>query len=316
VPEELYPSRFIGDRAIAYLENHARQRPGAPFFLMCSFPDPHHPFTPPGRYWDMFDPAALKLPRSFAHPRALMPAPLAWLHDERQAGKAPLGSHRAFAVEEAEARQAIALTYGMIALVDDMVASILKALATLGFADNTVVVFTSDHGDFMGDHGLLLKGPLHYRSLIRVPLVWRDPEIGRPGRSRALASTIDIPETILDRAGLAGPQGAQGISLMSIMRGERETVRDALLIEDETQRAFLGFSRPIRVRTMVTSDSRLSLYGEGEAGEMYETGQDPDEMTNLWDAPSHRSVRAQRVERLARLMLDMGDRSPLPTGLA
>ena len=230
--------------------------------------------------------------------------------------RSPLGSHRAFAVEEAEARQAIALTYGMIALVDDMVASILKALATLGFADNTVVVFTSDHGDFMGDHGLLLKGPLHYRSLIRVPLVWRDPEIGRPGRSRALASTIDIPETILDRAGLAGPQGAQGISLMSIMRGERETVRDALLIEDETQRAFLGFSRPIRVRTMVTSDSRLSLYGEGEAGEMYETGQDPDEMTNLWDAPSHRSVRAQRVERLARLMLDMGDRSPLPTGLA
>lgn len=314
LPAELYPSAYVGARAVAFLERVAAG--DRPFFLMCSFPDPHHPFTPPGRYWDMYDPARIDLPASFATGGRDLSARLAWLHAERAAGDAPVDSHRVFAVEEAEARQATALTYGMISLIDDALGRILEALEAHAMRDDTVIVFTSDHGDFMGDHGLLLKGPLHYQSLIRVPLIWSDPTLASSGRSEALVSTLDIGETILHRAGLAAPNGTQGTSLLDLMAGRPTPTRDAVLIEDETQRAYLGFSRPIRLRTLVTREHRISLYGEDGVGELYDLAEDPHELTDLWHDPASQATRATLVDRLAREMLDLADRSPLPTGLA
>ncbi len=316
VPEELYPSAFVADRAKAWLGEHAATNADEPFFLMCSFPDPHHPFTPPGDYWALHDPADVTLPATFRSDGEGGTGMLAWLHAERAAGKAPVNAHRVFALGEAEARQAIALTYGMIAMVDAMVGRILDTLDELGMARNTVVVFTSDHGDFMGDHGLLLKGPLHYRGLIRVPLIWCDPSIAGTWRYDSLVSTIDIPETILDRAGVASPHGMQGRSFLPLMRGDGALSRDAVLVEDATQRAFLGFDQPVRVRTVVTRDARLSLYGEGGVGELYDLVDDPHETRDLWADPSRSGKRAAMTETMTRQMLDLADEWPLPTGIA
>src|SRR5690606_38850705 len=82
-----------------------------------------------------------------------------------------------FSVSERECREIIALTYGMIAMIDDQVGQILSTLERLSMDENTVVIFTSDHGDFMGDHGVVLKGPIHHQGLVRVPFIWRDHEL-------------------------------------------------------------------------------------------------------------------------------------------
>lgn len=316
LPEEQYPTSWVGARCEAFLEDQAKRQAGQPFFLMCSFPDPHHPFTPPGRYWGMYHPRDIDLPVSFHHPEKDMPPPLAWLHAERRAGKAPRNKHRVFSVSESEARQAISLTYGMITMIDDTVGRILKTLKATGLAENTVVIFTSDHGDFMGDHGLLLKGPLHYRPLIRVPLIWYDPAHAGRARNDALASTLDIGASILRRCGLAPPNGSQGHVLSGVFDSADGPPRKALIIEDESQRAFLGFSQPVRLRSLIAGNWRLSLYLEGEHGELYDLATDPHEMRNLWGDPAHAARRSELLRLMVQTMMENTDRSPLPTGLA
>src|SRR5262252_6377545 len=212
LPEELYPTSYVVERTIAYLEAHARQAGAAPFFVQCSFPDPHHPFTPPGRYWDLYKPQDMALPPSFRLGNHKLPPHAAALVAARDNGTRNGESPGAFAVTEQEAREAIALTYGMIAMIDDGIARILKRVDELGLADNTVIVFTSDHGDLMGDHQLMLKGAYAYQGLIRVPFIWAEPNGHTPRRSDALFGTLDIARTFLDRARLAPYNGIQGRS--------------------------------------------------------------------------------------------------------
>src|SRR5258708_30854136 len=108
---------------------------------------------------------------------------------------------------------------------------VLAPFTALGLAETTGVIFTADHGDYMGDHQLLLKGPIHYDSIPRVPFIWADPLRADSGARRAaLAGTLDIAPTILARAGLAPFNGMQGESLLDVIAGTRADHRDALLI--------------------------------------------------------------------------------------
>jgi arylsulfatase A-like enzyme len=220
-----------------------------------------------------------------------------------------------FACTEREAREATALTYGMITMVDDAVGRILERLKTLGLDDTTIVMFTADHGDYMGDHQLMLKGPMHYQALVRVPFLWREPDGGARGRRKALASTLDIARTVLDRAGVEAFQGLQGLSLLPFVNGAREG-RDAVLIEEEGQRVYLNFDRRVRVRTLVTERHRLSVYDGVAWGELYDLDDDPNELKNLWDDPSSARLRGDMTERLVRAMVAHSDTHPYPTGLA
>src|SRR5690606_5129958 len=134
---------------------------------------------------------------------------------ERAEGTTNRDGQRVIAVTEREAREATALTYGMITMIDDAVGRVLGALERAGLAENTIVIFTADHGDFMGDHQLMLKGALHYRSLGRVPFIWSDPARRQQASTDALSGTIDIAQTILSRAGVAAHNGIQGVSLLA-----------------------------------------------------------------------------------------------------
>ncbi|MCK9511127.1 MAG: sulfatase-like hydrolase/transferase [Pigmentiphaga sp.] len=314
VPEELYSSFYIADRAEAYLRERAEG--DQPFFLQCSFPDPHHPFTPPGKYWDMFDPAEVTIPETCQPPGPDAPPHVRWAHAERAAGRSVLTTPRMFAVSAQEARQILALTYGMIAMVDDAVGRILRTLEDTGLAENTVVIFTSDHGDFMGDHGLMLKGPIHYQGLIRVPFIWSDPAAAGAGRVASLGSCADIAGTVLARAGLAPFNGMQSRNLLPLMRGDTASERRAVLVEEDNQRAYLGFERPVRARTLVTARHRLTLYRDADWGELYDLQEDPQERRNLWADPGSAAVRLELTELLAHQLLEKDDQSPLPTQLA
>lgn len=318
VPEHQYPTAWVGDRAEAFLEAAAGR--DQPFFLHCSFADPHHPFTPPGKYWDMYDPKDMVLPRSFYQTGDESFAPVAALHRERAQGKGRITSTVGFAAHEREVKEALALTYGMITMIDDVVGRVLARLKAMGLEENTIVVFTSDHGDFMGDHGLLLKSALHYQSLIRVPFIWAESPLQQaaaPGRtSQALASTVDIAATVLARAGLAPFHGMQGRSLLPVLAGHAAAGRPAVLIEEDGHAPTFGLTVPVRARTIVNATHRLTIYDQPGWAELYDLQHDPDELHNLIDDPRHATVRAGMFETLARELMLADDRAPFPLGRA
>ena len=302
VPEELYSTTWIGDRSEAWLTERASD--DAPFFLQMSFPDPHHPFTPPGRYWDMYDPADIELPATFG--QGDLP-PIRAMREAMEKGTDPRNSQNPFVVTEAEARSIIALTYGMITMIDDAIGRVLKRLDELGLADNTVVIFTTDHGDYMGDHGLMLKLLLHYQGTIRVPFIWHDPKMPTSGHiDSGLASSIDIAPTILARAGIQPYNGIQGRDLHSSRPPE------AVIVEEDSQRLMTGFDRPQRVRTVVTDQYRMSLREGENWNELYDLYADPGETENLYDQPEGQSARHALSEIMLRRMISLQDRSPLP----
>jgi arylsulfatase A-like enzyme len=314
VPEEYTTNSYCAAMTNDFLSE--RGRDGQPFFLMCSFADPHHPFTPAGKYWDMYSPAEVSLPRSF-HAQGNQPTPaIAALRAERDAGTAMKHTPAPFACTEQEAREALALNYGSITAIDDCVGRVLAQLEKSGLAEDTVVIFTSDHGDFMGDHQLLLKGPIHLRGLIRVPFLWRDPEGPRGARSASLAGTIDIAPTVLARARVAAFNGIEGKDLAPLISGATQSLHQDMLVEEAGQRVYMGFDAPVRMCSLVAGQYRLSLYDGVAWGELYDLARDPDELFNLWDDPASAGLRAELVLRLARKMLELGETSPYPSAIA
>lgn len=318
VPEELYPTSWIADRAIARLRE--AKAGGKPFFMHCSFPDPHHPYTPPGKYWDMYRPEDVPAPASYHAKHVNLPPHIRHLYGERESGKALKNTQAIFACSEREAREAIALNYGSISLIDHSIGRVLAELDALGLAEDTIVVFTADHADFMGDHQLLLKGPIHFRGLTRVPFIWADPSTtgaaAKGARSGAFAQTIDISATILARAGVEAWNGLQGRSLLPLMDGSRAAVRESMVIEEEGQRFYMGFPDRVRARTLLHGKVRVTLYDGVAWGELYDRASDPDECHNLWDEPGSKALRAEMTERLARAMVELSETSPYPTAIA
>ena len=310
LPETLHPTRWIAEQSCSLLEQFARER--KPFFLQCSFPDPHHPFTPPGRYWDLYDPADMPLPESFGVPLYGAPPAIAHLRQQRERQPQFRPGHAAFAASEQEVREALALNHGNISFIDDAVGRVMARLQQLGLDDDTVVLFTSDHGDLLGDRGLLFKGGLHYPAITRVPLLWRDtPEERCSGVREELVQTTDIAATVLDRAGLGAVNGMHGRSWRSAAQP-----REGLLIEEESQRADFGLDRRLRMRTWRTAHHRLTLYDGQDWGELYDLQQDPHELRNLWAEADQRELRAGLTEQLLRAMLAASDDSPYPLASA
>ncbi|MEP4434015.1 MAG: sulfatase-like hydrolase/transferase, partial [Hyphomicrobiales bacterium] len=302
VPEELYSTSWIAGCAEEYLEEQANSE--QPFFLQMSFPDPHHPFTPPGKYWDMYDPADIELPTSFGNGHL---PPIQAMKEALRQGADKRDNQNPFAVTEQEARELIALTYGSITMVDDAIGRVLTRMKTLGLDENTVVIFTSDHGDYMGDHGLMLKLLLHFQSIIRVPFIWNDPtQRNGPKVAPGLGSSIDISSTILARAGVQPYNGIQGRDLMN------SNAPNAVVVEEDSQRSMIGFDRPQRVRTLVTDRYRMSLRHGEDWGELYDLKQDPHEMANLFDDPASLSVKNELTALMLNKLIEFQDRAPLP----
>jgi arylsulfatase A-like enzyme len=218
-------------------------------------------------------------------------------------------TQEAFMVDERELKEAIALSCGMITMIDDAVGSIVAALKANGQYDNTVIIFNADHGDYLGDYGLLLKGAVQLNSITQVPFIWSDPAT-RAGRvSASLASTADLAPTIIERAGLKPYWGIQGGSLLPAIHEGRKT-REKLVIEYQDFLPRMGFSKAACVRTFMTDDWRLTHYKGENWGELYDRRNDPDESHNLWDDPGHAKKRGELTDRLVHEMIDLVDQSP------
>ena len=211
-------------------------------------------------------------------------------------------------------RASMAAEYGNITLIDDNIGRILAALAEAGVADDTIVVFTSDHGDMFGDHGILLKHGMHYDGCLHVPLV-----IARPGdtgaRARGLAGSLDLAPTLLELAGVDGFHGMQGVSLAPVLDDPDVRVRDHVYIEEDEPEDFTGAGMPTRIRTLVTDDGRISRYRNHAHGELFGAG-DALEMNNLYGQPAGAELQQHMGERLLQALLQYADEARRPTHTA
>jgi arylsulfatase A-like enzyme len=216
-------------------------------------------------------------------------------------------------VSAREAQEARALTAGMIACVDDAIGGVLAALERSGRGGDTVVIFTSDHGDHLGDHRLMLKGAEQYQSIVRVPFIWADPQVESASkRSNALASTLDIGATVLDRAAIEPATGIQAKSLLPAIENGR-SVRDSVFIQYDGQPPLAGTNEPARVHSLIDGRYRVSVFHGTGWGELYDLRDDPGEFDNLWDNPAHAKTRARMIEQLLLVEIEHIDRVPLPT---
>ncbi|WP_317493641.1 sulfatase-like hydrolase/transferase [Haloechinothrix sp. LS1_15] len=310
MPEDLYPTSYIADECVEFLEGQRDQE--SPFLLWCSFPDPHHPFAPPRRLYDMYSPGDVPVPESFhdQHERSLP-------HYQAMVAQrgVPQGAFTGWAATEEQYRVAAAVQFGMITMIDEAIGRIMATLARLGLDESTVVIFTSDHGDMFGDHGLMLKHAMHYEACTRVPLVVRAPGY-QAGSSDSLVSSLDIASTILDLCGVDSYRGTQGHSLEPLLSEPTRRLREALLVEEDEIFGLPGLPGPIRMRTLLTGQARLTTYAGQQAGELFDLVDDPLEMTNRWDADRSRTLRSDMSELLNQTMMSYMDEGVAPTHTA
>ncbi len=311
IPDEHYNTAWIADRAIEYINNASEDEP---FFSFVSFPDPHHPFNPPGKYWDMYQPEQFKVRLPYSAHQNPTP-PMQWLEANYQGAGEQMNMQTAIRIGDRELQEAMALTAGMVSCVDNHIGRVIEALKESGQYENTVICFNADHGDYLGDFNILLKGLLPMKSLNRVPFIWSDPA-DRTGKStNTIASTVDIATTIMQRAGLNSYNGIQGKSFLPTIRnGDKH--RDETMIEFNDGGAKFGFERPARVRSLITQDWRISMYRDQDWGELYDLNNDPDETNNLWNDTRFMEIRFKLTERLAHHLMHQMDESPLPDRLA
>lgn len=298
---ELHSTTFVTERTIAFIEDAASQQ--RPWMAWASFPDPHHPMTPPGQWFDRHRPEDMELPVSIGDPLTHAPQ---YLQRIRRVGpNQQRGWVGMCGVDDPElVRECIAATYGMVEMIDDGVGRILSAIERLGQTDDTIVVFTSDHGDMMGEHGFLLKGFLHYRGTLQVPMVIVDPR-RRAARSSALVGSVDLAPTLLELAGLQGHLGMQGTSLVPLLDDPTGSVREHLLIEDDAPTAFAARAKlPAKTRTLISGKLKYTRHSTGE-DQLFDLGADPHELDEL----GHRdaAVRAQMIERLTDALIATDD---------
>ena len=295
---ELHSTNFVTERTIDFINESAAA--GAPWLAWASFPDPHHPMTPPGEWYDKYNPADMYLSASIDDP--LSHAPNYLRHIQRTAAADQPAWPSPFGATDHElVREAQAATYGSIEFIDDGVGRMLAAVEALGQLENTIVVFTADHGDMMGDHGLMLKGFIPFRGTLQVPMLIVDPR-RTAGRSASLASSIDLGPTLMDLCGVPPHDGIQGVPLTPTLDDNAVAVRDHVLVEDDLRPAFAKLLRvPHRIRTIVTdTGTKLTRYSSSETM-LFDLNSDPNEVDEL----SHKDSSATTLanERLLDAMM-------------
>lgn len=295
---ELHQTKFCMDKAIEFIEKDRDQ----PWLMSVNVFDPHLPFDPPNAYRDRYDAES-------------MPDPLFRESDLDAQEKLKDVDFLSVArrPEEFEAKEKIAAYYAMIEQIDDHVGRLLDCLEQSGQRENTMVIFMSDHGEMLGDHGLISKGCRFYEGLVHVPLIVSWPGVVEAGRdAQAMVELTDIAPTLLDYAGLDAPNRMSGRSLRTLLEGGPDGHREFVRCEYYSALSLLAPGRENwngSYGTMIRTDRyKLVVYHGLDRGELFDLEDDPGEFQNLWD---HRAYADRRFELLKRML----DQSALATDL-
>jgi arylsulfatase A-like enzyme len=303
LPEEFHYTTWTAERTIAQIERAATE--GRPFFLWSSYHDPHPPYLVPEPWASMYDPADMepgtlepgeldRMPPHFGLTQQESPDFSPW--QETRHANHGFHSHRH---DDDAICHAMAAYYGMISFMDAGIGRTLDALDRLALAEETLVVFTTDHGHFLGQHGLMAKGPFHYEDMIRLPWLVRAPGNVAAGETcSAIQSQIDLAPTMLDAVGLEVPGLMQGRSQWPAWCGLAAPPRDHALIENRHQRS------AIHLRSLVTERWKITVYRGHDYGELFDLETDPEERRNLWDDPVAADAKREMLLRFVQAEIE------------
>ncbi len=281
-----FSTDFLCDHAVDFLENYRRDEP---FFLYTAFTAPHDPRTPPKEFAQLYSPDRVPLPPNFAahHP---------FDNGELQVRDENTAPHPR---SPARVRREIADYYGMISSLDHGVGRILAALEASGRAEDTIVVYTADHGLAVGQHGLMGKQNLYDHS-VRVPLLVRAPGLAAGARSDALVYSWDLFPTLCELADVPAPADLDARSLAPVLRGERASHRA------NVQALYRDFQR-------MTKNERWKLIEYAVNGQrhtqLFDLRSDPWEMHNLAADPAAAKELSELHNDLAAWQTRCGERA-------
>jgi arylsulfatase A-like enzyme len=323
------PTLFPLERQLPYriasgaVEAMDEADPERPMFLWVSFPEPHNPYQVPEPYFGLF--GEDEVPDRVAGPEAIAgkSGTYRWLRElieEKRPGY------------DDDWRRYRANYLGMLRLLDDQIRRLVGHLGPR--ADNTVIVFLSDHGDYVGEYGLQRKGAGMPECLLRIPLQFTGPGVAAQPRRAELVSMVDVLPTLCELAGVAVPEGVQGRSLAPLLAGQDPPAGEFDSIYAELGYGGVAYGADERPplhfpyegrsfdelnsvtqsggQRMVRAGRHKLLLDADGAGELYDLDADPAELENLFDRPECAAVRDELVVRLARWMVRVAD--DLPTG--
>lgn len=270
---ERYSSELFAEAAMKFLREYDAD---APFFAYVAFTAPHDPRQPPRQFVDPYYRSLPPLPENFMGQHPLNLGSILTIRDEVLAG---------WPRNEEAIRNQLAEYYGMITHLDEQVGRILQQLEESGYAENTVVILTSDHGLALGSHGLLGKQNVYEHSQ-KSPLIIRGPGVPAD-ESEALVYLLDLYPTVLSMAGLEPPEGLDGYDLSPIWKEDENAVRDSL---------FLAYGD--EMRSVRDYRYKLIRYPQINHTQLFDLEADPFELNDL----SAQSIHTERIERMMTLL--------------
>ncbi|QQA43560.1 sulfatase [Pelagovum pacificum] len=318
-PLETQLCHRIVDDAIECVDGRGEK----PFFLWLSLPEPHNPYQVPDPYYSMFDPD--QMPERSGDPAEAEArgGHWKWLRDLFQ-DKRPQ--------YDGEWRRYRAVYAGMLRMLDDQIARFVGHLKENGLYDDTILIFVSDHGDYVGDHGLQRKGVGLPECLTRVPMILRGPGIEASRNAEDFVSLVDLMPTLCDAIDAPIPFGVQGRSLWPMLCGQSypKAEFDSIYAElgiggppwgaEERPPLHFDYDTPVIDELnavtqsgntkMVRKGRWKAVYGAPGGGELYDLDTDPGELRNLFDDPAHAAPKAEMLEVLLRWTIRTED--PLP----
>lgn len=321
-----HPYRNVSS-ALKFIDQTDRNKP---FFVWVSFAEPHNPYQVPEPYFDMFPPECLPPVTGGMEILEAKGDRFVWI---RSVWEQILGMD----IEKRIAR-ARSNYHGMLRLIDDQFKRLIEGLRERQLEEDTIVIYLSDHGDFVGEYGLIRKGPDLPDILCRIPFIWRGPGIAEQGRNhRDFVNIVDIMPTLCEILGIKTPFGCQGKSIVPLLRKEdimkeefectyAESGFGGLYWDDEDDLSLVseGASKEMQtfdclntwtqcgqVRSLWKAQYHVQLDMLGK-GYLYDLSSDPKELCNLWNDPGYASVKEEMLSELAAQMMRAADPLPVP----
>lgn len=279
---------WTGDETLKFLEQRDTERP---FFMQMSFQRPHEPLNLPFDMEPLYRPEDIDLPESktdwfenrFQDRHPFMRD---WFKEADSAG------YPYRARDEQDLKEVLVGYYSLITMIDEQVGRIIDHLKTTGEYENTLIVFTADHGDFAGEHGTVFKNMGIFESIQRIPFIIRYPKGPSGDLRQEMIESVDLAPTLLSYCGLDVPEQMEGRSILPILEdgaaGKEEIICEWVFPLRYDEKVF----------ALRTQQYRLVYLGTDQGSELYDHAVDPDEMRNVFDDPAYKDVRARLLERM------------------
>jgi arylsulfatase A-like enzyme len=291
MPKELHQSFWCAEKAIDFI----KRRKGKPWLFSVNPFDPHNPFDPPEEFFEKYDPDLLPSPQYSEG--ELDDKPVFQIADHKGHGG---GRGLSFAdTTVRQHREIIAAYYAMIENVDYNVGRLIDALEETGQRENTLIIYMSDHGEMLGNHGIFLKGPFLYDEAVRVPLIFSFPSRFKSGlKSDALVELVDVAPTLLDLCNMPIPGRMQGKSFLNICTGETSPDNHKSHVYAEYYNSLVNHRDPTPYQTMIRDkEFKIVAYSGMDMGELYDLREDPGEVKNLWNNSEYSEIRYEYLEK-------------------